>query len=177
MKKLLTFIIATTLASPAFAESSDQQADSFYRKGIAAEKAGDPVAAKSAYEAALKANPKHADARYKLGQVKIHSKSIAAKGNKAKFDPVIIPEIKLADASFQESVELLRLMVEKESKGKVNPNFIINDPKGKLSGVKVNLVLRNMPAQAVMKYLLEQSGASARYDKYAIIISPGPRPK
>jgi len=50
------------------------------QKMVAAEKAGDPVAARNAYAAALKANPNHAHARYALNQVKINAASIAARG-------------------------------------------------------------------------------------------------
>ena len=175
MKKIPFLIAASLLVSPAFAQSSPSpadQANALYQKGKTAEKAGDPVAAKEAYAAALKMNPNHANARFSLGQVKIHSDSIAAKGREAKFGAVVIPEFKLDDATLKESLDALQLLVEKASKEEVTPNFIIEDPKGKLSDARITLVLKATPAKGIMKYLMSQTHAKERYDEYAIIITP-----
>jgi tetratricopeptide (TPR) repeat protein len=153
-------------ASPA------QQAEVFYRKGLAAEKAGDPATAKQAYLDALRTNPHHANARYSLGQLKTNYASVAAKGRESKFGAVIIPEIKLQEATLKESLAALQAMVEKESKEEVTPNFIIQDPKNQLSQAKISLVLKNAPARGVLKYILDQARAKARYDEHAIVITP-----
>ena len=171
-------LVAAAFTSPAIAEKAAQsparKAESYYRQGIAAEKAGDPAAAIKAYQAALKVNPKHANAQYSLGQVKINSKAIAARGREAKLGAVVIPEFKLAQASLKDALEALELMVEKESKGAQAPSFIIQDPKGLLAKSEVTLVLKNTPTKVIMKYLLDQTGTKARYDEYAIVITPRP---
>lgn len=149
-----------------------QTADAYYREGLAAEKAGDPDAARKAYTQALKANPNHAHAQFSLGQLKISGASIAAKGRESKFGAIIVPEFKLDAATLQESLDALRIIVEKQSKDLVTPNFIIEDPKGQLASAKVSLNLKSMPTRAVMKYILDQSGAKARYDEHAIVIVP-----
>ena len=64
------------------------------------------------------------------------------------------------------------VIVEKESKGEVTPNFVIEDPKGQLTTQKISLNLKNMPAKAVLKYLTDQTGAKVRYDQHAVVISP-----
>lgn len=173
MKKILFLAITTAFISQASAQSTPaQQAEAFYRQGQAAEKAGDPTAAKNAYAAALKAYPNHANARYALGQVKINSNVIAAKGRAAKFGAVVVPEIRFDEATLLESLEALRMIVEKESKDEVTPNFVIQDPKGQLAEAKISLVLKNLPASGVLQYLLDQSNAKARYDAHAIVIEP-----
>lgn len=172
MSKIITFVVACSLVSQALAQSPAQQADSLYQKGLAAEKAGDPVAAKNLYTAALKADPKNANARFSLGQLKLNSGSIAAKGREAKFGAVMIPVFQLDAATLKDSLDAFSLIIEKQSKAEVTPNFVIEDPKNLLGERKISLNLKSMPAQAVMKYLLDQANAKARYDEHAVVISP-----
>lgn len=176
MKKILSIAIAAALIPQAFAQapaaSPARQADAFYRQGLAAEKAGDPVTAQKAYAAALQANPNHANARFSLGQLKLNSASIATKGREAKFGAVMIPEFKLDDATLQEALEALRLIIEKESKNEVTPNFIIQDSKNEITAAKISLNLKAMPAKAVLQYLMDQAGAKAQFDEHAVVIRP-----
>lgn len=172
MSKIITFVVACTLVSQVLAQSPALVAESLYQKGLAAEKAGDPAAAKGFYTDALKADPKNPNARYSLGQLKLTSGSIAAKGREAKFGAVAIPVIQLDGATLKESLDALGAIIEKQSKEEVTPNFVIEDPKGLLADRKISLSLKNMPAQAVMKYLLDQTGAKVRYDEHAIVVSP-----
>lgn len=172
MSKLIHIVIACTMVSQVLGQSAAQQAGSLYQKGIAAEKAGDPVTAKGFYTAALKADPTNADARFSLGQLKITSGSIAAKGREAKFGAVIIPVFQLDNATLKESLDAFSVIIEKQSKDEVMPNFVIEDPKNVLAERKITLNLKSMPAQAVMKYLLDQSGAKARFDEHAVVIVP-----
>jgi tetratricopeptide (TPR) repeat protein len=171
MSKITTLVVACTLVSQVLAQTPAQQSDAFYQKGLAAEKAGDPVAAKGFYTQALKVNPKNPNATFSLGQLKLTSGSIAAKGREAKLGTVMIPAFQTEEATLKESLEALTLIVEKQSKNEVVPNFVVDDPNGVLAEKKVSLNLKNMPAQAVMKYLLDQVGAKARYDEHAVVIS------
>lgn len=172
MSKIITFVVACTLVSQVLAQSPAQQAVSFYQKGLAAEKAGDPAAARTFYTEALKADPKNANARYSLGQLKLTSGSIAAKGREAKFGAVVIPAFQLDEATLKEALEAFSVIVEKQSNEEVTPNFVIDDPRSILSSRKISLNLKNMPASAVMKYLLDQTNAKARYDEHAVVIAP-----
>lgn len=180
MTKILTLVVAAIMTAqvpaqtppPAAKPAPTLSADAWYAKGQAAEKDGDPEAAKQAYQAALQANPKHANARYSLGQVKINAASIAATGREAKFGAVIVPEFNITDASLQETLDHLRNIVDKQSQNKVVANFVVQDPQRRLAETKINLKLKNLPARAVMTYLMDQSSAKARYDEYAIVITP-----
>jgi tetratricopeptide (TPR) repeat protein len=179
MKKILPAILAATLISQASAETAAskpaqtpaQQAEAFYRQGQAAEKAGDPATARTAYTAALQANPKHANARYSLGELKITSATLAARGREAKFGAVVVPEFKLDGASLQESLDALRIIVEKSSKEQVTPNFVIQDTKSQLAAAKISLNLKAMPAKAVLQYLMDSASAKSRFDEHAIVIT------
>jgi len=179
MKGIPSCIVAAFLVSLASAQTTAPaaapSAEALYRQGQAAEKTGDPAAAQKAYLAALKMDPGHANARYSLGQLKLHAGSIAAKGHEAKFGAVMIPEFRLDAASLQESLDALRVIIEKQSKQEVTPNFIIQDPKNQLAAARITLNLKKLPAKGVMQYLMEQAGAKARYDEHAIVITPMPK--
>jgi len=179
MKRILSLIIAATLISQASAQapalSPARQAEAFYRQGLAAEKAGDPAAAQKAYADALKADPKHANARFSLGQLKLNAGAIAAKGREATFGTVVIPAFNLDAATLQEALDALRVLIEKQSKDTVTANFVLQDPKKQLADVKISLNLKSMPAKAVLQYLMDQSGAKARYDEHAVVIMPVPK--
>ena len=170
MSKIIPLVIGFALASQALAQSPPPSAESLYQKGLAAEKSGDPVAAANFYKNALKTNPNHANARYSIGQLKIHAPAIAAKGREEKFGAVMIPLFQLDQATIQEAIAALGILIEKQSKSEVTPNFIIEDPKKILTDQKISLNLKNMPAKAVMKYLNEQTGTKARYDEHAVVI-------
>jgi tetratricopeptide (TPR) repeat protein len=170
MSKVITFVVACTLVSQAFAQTPAPSAESLYQQGQAAEKANDPVAAENHYRNALKANPNHANARYSLGQLKLNSAALVAKGREAKFGAVVIPVFQLDQATLQEALDALATKIEKESKGEVVPNIVIEDPKGAISTQKISLNLKAMPARGVLKYLLDQVGAKARYDEHAVVV-------
>ncbi|MES2440533.1 MAG: hypothetical protein V4584_15815 [Verrucomicrobiota bacterium] len=170
MSKIITLVVACTLVSQALAQSPAQSAEALYQKGRAAEKAGDPVAAGDFYKNALKTDPLHANARYSIGQLKINSASIAAKGREEKFGAVMIPAFQLDQATLQEAIDALGLIISKQSKEEVTPNFVIEDPKKVLADQKITLNLKNMPTKAVMKYLTDQTGTKVRYDEHAVVI-------
>ncbi len=166
MSKSIPLIIAYALVCHASAQS----AAAHFRKGQAAEQAGDPIAAKEHYARALKLDPKNPDARFSLGQLKLHSASIAAKGREAKFGAVIVPVFQLDEASLPEALEALSSVIGKLSKEKIIPNFIIEDPKNLLATRKISMNLKNLPAKAIMKYLMDQTRAKARFDEHAVVV-------
>ena len=174
MQKILILFIACVSASLAepTAPSPAQLADAYYAKGIAAEKDGDVEAARLAYTKALQANPDLANCRYRLNQLKLDAPMIAAKGRQVKLSKVTIPAFQLDGATLQESLDALNLVLNKESKGQATPNFVIQDPQKKLGTVKITLNLKNLPASAVIQYLMSQANAKARYDEHAIVIEP-----
>lgn len=172
MTNIIPFIVACSLVSTAFAQAPAASAESLYQQGIAAEKVGDVAAAGIFYKDALRKDPKHANAIYSLGQLKINSATIAAKGREGKFGAVMIPIFQLDQATLQEALEAFSLTIEKQSSAKETPNFVVEDPGKKLASPRITLSLKNTPARGVLKYLLDQAGAKARYDEHAVVIIP-----
>lgn len=174
MRNTLLLLLAgavVALAEPA-PPTPGQLADAYYARGIAAENVGDVAGARTAYTQALKANPRHANCRYRLKQLELNKDNIAKKGRELQFDKVIIPVIRIDGATLQESLNALSTMIAKESKDKLTPNFIIQDPHAAFANSKINLNLKGLPASAVIKYMLTQSNAKARYDEHAVVIMP-----
>ncbi|MFK7849499.1 MAG: tetratricopeptide repeat protein [Akkermansiaceae bacterium] len=170
MKILVSILALFATASLALADSNLKQAEQYYQRGLAAEKSGDPNTAIAAYKMALKLHPRHAKARYRAGQVKIHAKDIKADATEAKIGSVIIPVYQLENASFKEAIDLLSLAMDKTTEGKIAPNFVIEDPKNKLKDADISIQLKNVPVKTILNYLHAQTNTKARYDEYAVVI-------
>lgn len=170
MKNLIALFVFAFATPVVLAQSAAQQAEAYYQKGIAAERAGNPEAAIAAYKNALKLFPGHANARYRAGQVKINAGAIKSAATEAKIGAVMIPVYQLEDATLQEAVELLGIAMEKATDGEIAPNFVIEDPKKKLDATTVTMNLKNIPVKAVLEYLLSQTNTKIRYDEHAVVI-------
>ncbi len=175
-KCALIVTFAASMVFQANAENAPKKenltSDGYFLRARALEKQGDAAGAMAAYKEALRINPKNANAEYRMHQLKRNFAKVEADGRKQQFNSVKVSEYKIQGASLHESLVALSTLVEKESKSSVTPNFIIQDPDGKLENAELSLALKNIPAGGVLQYLLEQSGAKARYDEHAIVILP-----
>lgn len=174
MKNLYAAIIFFCGAHLAFAESAAekaQKADAYYRKGLAAENAGQPEVAFAAYQAATQLNAGHTDARFRMGEVKRNASKIKANAAEAKIGAIVIPVYQIEDLPLQEALEVLAAAIEKNSKEKTITNFVVDDPTKKLKDSKISLNIKNVPASAILKYIQDQTGTKIRYDEYAIVVA------
>lgn len=172
MKTLISLLSILFIFSGTSVFADTNQSEAYYRKGLSLEKSGNPIAALSAYNAALKLNPQHANARYRAGQVKINAVSIQSAASEAKIGSVIIPTYQIEDASVSEAISLLGLAIEKASNQEITPNLIVSDPNRKLAAKKITIQLKNVPAKAILDYIHNQAGTKARFDTHAIVVSP-----
>ncbi len=170
MKTLIALIVMACGTHLALAENNAEKAESWYQKGLAAEKAGDPTTAIAAYKAALELNANHANARYRVGEVKINTAGIKSTAMEAKIGAIKIPTYQIEDITVQEALEVLAVAIEKQSEKKIAPNFVIEDPGKKLADVKVTLNLKNVPVSAILGYIHAQSNTKVRYDEHAVVI-------
>lgn len=170
--RILIFTILSSFLVGAVCAETPANANTHYRQGIAAERAGDPDAARTAYQQALRMNPRHADARFRLGQLGMRREAIVRQGRQAALAGVMLPKVRLDDAGFRESLDALAKMIETESEGKLAPNFVVQDPDGKLANASISLQLRNVTASAALDYILAMANARARHDEFAIVITP-----
>lgn len=170
MKTLIAFVVIVCGSSMVFADSALEKSEAYYKKGLAAEKAGDPDAAAAAYKAALQLNPNNAGARYKAGEVKLNAGAIKSSATEAKIGAVKIPVYQLEDSTVSEAISVLATAIEKETGGEIVPNFVIEDPQGKLADIRITMQLKNVPVKAILDYIHSQAGTRARYDEHAVVI-------
>lgn len=169
--KTLIVLAALAITAPAvLAETAAQKAEQYYLQGLVAEKAGDPAAAIAAYQSALKLHPSHANARFRAGQVKIQASTIKSSATEARIGGVMIPAYQIEGATVAEAISALGLAIEKASGDEIAPNFVIQDPQGKLAETRITMQLKKVPAKAILDYIHSQANTRARFDEHAVVI-------
>ena len=91
---------------------------------------------------------------------------------KYAFQSINIPLVDFDEVSLREALDILALKIEHETNKKIVPNFIIHDLKGAFKNRNITLRLKNVPASALLGYIVNMVRGSVRYDKYAIVVSP-----
>ncbi len=174
-----TLIVALTLVVSASVSAQSRQSDqrmqqvnTLYSTGITAMRQGKYDLAQTNFRKVLKLNPKHAQARHYFFYLQNNKKSLVVNKRKATLKKVIIPKIDLEQVTLQEALDVLKIMIERESKKTASLNFIVRDPTHTFKGRDVSLRLNRVPAEVVLNYIMDQVGGNVRYDNYAMIISP-----
>lgn len=176
MKTLL--IVGCSLGcmlAPLSAQQRDDaasRAEQYYGLGMAAVKRGAAAEARRAFEAALRLNPGHANARYQLLELKGSKDKLASKSRELALGQVKLAEVQFEDATLADALEAIDAQVRKETKDGFVANFVVQDPAGKLAKARINIRLRNVPATVVLKYVLDQARAWPSYEEHAILIRP-----
>ncbi len=166
----LALLFATSAAYSQSAENLTHS-QAYYAKGLEFEKAGQPAKALQYYQAALKLNPQNPEARFRAGQMKLHSGVIEKKSREATIGAVVIPQFQLEEASVAEAIQALSIAIEKATDGEIAPNFIIEDPDGRLADRTISLQLKNIPVKAILEYINNSAKTIARFDPHAIVIT------
>lgn len=149
-------------------------ANALYQQGLLAVQQGDIVRARECFRGVLQLRPNDPNATYQLGQLKERGPEIATKGREMRFSKIILPQVEFENCTLGEGLAALSALVERCAGADNHPNFVIQDPSGKLAAKMVTLHLKNIPAHAVLKYLLEQTDATSRFEEHAIVIRPQP---
>ncbi|MFT5906386.1 MAG: hypothetical protein ACI9E1_001994 [Cryomorphaceae bacterium] len=149
-----------------------QQVDLFYNMAVRAYEDGDAKAAREALRSALALNRSHAHSIALARRMQTGGNQNVLAKRKRIFSSVMVPLIDLNEASVKDAISILAKNVETQSKGKVIPNFIIQDRGKQFDEVKITIKLKNVPAGDVLDHLLRSSGASASFGKYTTIIRP-----
>ena len=170
-----TVVIGLSLMTSAFADEATDKVrkiNALYKSGLVAMKQGQAAEATAAFKQVLKLNPRHGHARYQLAQVGSVTAQAQLAQRKAKFSKIKIEKVHFTDATLGEALEALNELTLKASDKKFSPNFIVQDPKETLKNRKVNLQMNNAPLSAILSYILDGLGATARYDAHATVIRP-----
>ncbi len=168
-------IVALTLCVSAVAQADDnaaKRASSLYQQGIIAMNEGKYDIAKMSFQEVLRINPKHLPARKQLLFISSNRNALDIKDRKNTLRKVLIPKVNLDKATVRESLDMLAIQVERESNKKVLPNFIVQDPTGAFKNSRVTLRLNRIPAETLLRYIVDQAGGHIRYDNHAIVVTP-----
>ena len=164
------FAPATTLVAET--DTRAEKARSFYQMGVTALNDGNYDLAKTSFEEVLRLYPTHPQARAKLIHITSNRSSLEIRKRKAALKRVMIPQVNLDKATIQEALDMLRVQVERESNKTVMPNFIVQDRTGGFKDRTVTLRLNRIPAETLLRYIVDQAGGNVRYDNHAIVITP-----
>lgn len=99
-----------------------------------------------------------------------------------KVHQIVIPRIRLEDATLEDAIELLRIRTREldpheDSSGKRGIDFALNlgpssSPKAQeIRSRRINLQLNQVPVAEVLRHLTSMTGTSYRVDDYAVEIS------
>lgn len=175
MKKTTTMIVALMLGIGAAAQAENgkaNSANSLYQQGVIAMNEGKYDIARMSFEEVLRINPRHLPARKKLHYITENRNSLDIKNRKDALRRVTIPKVNLDKATIREALNVLAVQIERESKQKLAPNFIVQDPAGAFKGSSVTLRLNRIPAETLLRYIVDQAGGTIRYDNHAIVVRP-----
>jgi hypothetical protein len=86
---------------------------------------------------------------------------------------LVIPEIKIKQASLDESLQFLRQRAAELSGSTVMVNFVVHGQEN-TEAKPVTLDLTNVPFFAALRYICLQAGAKFAVDTFAIVVSPTP---
>jgi hypothetical protein len=169
---LAAAMLALFFPVTSLAEEKSQGVEDTYRIGVNALKVGDTALAKKCFEAVLTHQPGHANARYQLLNLNRRGPEMAAKARAMKLRKVMIAKVEFTETPLAEALEALEALIDKETKGEYVANFIVQDPGGSLQGRAISLQLKGVPASSVLDYMLQMTGAVARYEEFAIVVKP-----
>lgn len=173
LKAIMAVGLSLTCAGIAQEKKNEQlTAAAWYQKGLSLLKAGEPEDAKIAFQNVLRLKPGYTPAKFQLSRIpELNARAKVAR-REGLFKKTIIPEINFNEATLSEALEALDILITKASEKKLTPNFVLRDPKGAIKNQKVTLKLKNIPASAALKFVLEGAGAKASYDEHATLITP-----
>lgn len=160
-----TFLLALLLAaSPLLAQNPELQAEA-----VKAFQAGDYTTAKSLFESLQALDPKNPAATTHLRLIAAHEKG-AGPGIEPALRKILLPKVNFQDVTVRESVDFVTQKVRELSDGKLIMNVVWLVPAD--TPARITLVLQNVPASEVLRYIAESANLRMDYDKHAVTIRP-----
>ena len=167
--------IGLSLTTCSFADDLKEKAlkiQGLYGQGLIAMQQGKETEARTAFNEVLKLQPGHGHARFQLTQLTATIAKVNQRKREALFASTIIKEIDFNKATLAETLEALDLSASDATDKKFTPNFVVQDPSGKLDGKTVTLKMTNVPLSGILKYVTDLTGTTIRYDAHATVFRP-----
>lgn len=161
-------VLVLMAAGPA-AQTAAEDLNQIFQMGRAAFYKGDMETAYRMLSIVEASKPSHFETKAMLAQIRARKKT-GVDTVKTSYEKVILPKVDFADVTLAEAVEGLRVLSKSATEGKVVPNVIIKDPA--LASKPLTLTLSHVPLTDAIRYMADLAGASAVYDRHAVILSP-----
>ena len=143
----------------------------YYEAGLKAKAAGDIDKSRQYFQAALKLDPRNANATYQLKNLPVAKMAEVTRKN--ALSTIILPQVRIEQSTLGDALSGFTLLVEAEAPDAV-PNIVVQDPQKLLEGSVITLNVKGVPAKGVLDFILSQAGAQAKFEEYAIIVTPRP---
>lgn len=153
-------------------EKKAEHLQAMYNMAERAYKDGDINAARQTLRALLAEKPSYGQAIALQRQLQLNGDRMVLAKKKRVFNAVILEQVDYKELTLAQAIKLLGSSVETSSKGKVVPNFVIQDPKRYLGNESIDLQLKNIPAGTVLEHLMKETGCTATFTTYTISIKP-----
>lgn len=161
--------IMSLIAAGPVAQTAAEDLNQIFQMGRAAYYKGDMETAYRLLSMVEASKPSHFETKALLSQIRAQRKT-GTDTVKPSYEKVILPKVEFTEVTLSEALEGLRALSKSATDGKVVPNIIIKDPT--LSSKELTLSIRNVPLTDAIRYMADMTGASAFYDRHAVILTP-----
>jgi len=169
-----TLILAILLSGSfqwSFAQGSLQDT---YNQGVLLYNRGQYGEALMNFEKVLAERPDFVYARNYLAKCQTAiTKGLGPKNDlEGRLAKVIVPEINFADAPLGDVLDYFSSRAGELSGGSVALNFLYKGTSEQRVGTLITLNLRNVPISEAIKYVVQLSGSTVKYEEHAVVITP-----
>lgn len=173
---MISLIPSVVSAQATLAERNQKaaQVQSLYNMAEKAYNDGDVDVARDTLRIVLAEQPGHPHATALLKRIKLNGSQFELAKKKRIFNSVILKEVDLKGVNLAQALKILNQQVMTTSGKKVIPNFVLSDPKKYLGDERLELQMNNVPAGVVLDHLMKKAGATAKFGKYSITVTPRP---
>jgi len=171
---LLSLLLGCLLGFAFPPQATASEANEFYTAAMKLYGQGEVLAALEELNYALEIEPGHTRAQALRRSIMArHGNLLGIMVQKRKLEGLVLPEVRLKNATFSTAIAYLRDQAIKASGGSYSPNFVLQAGP-EYAQRKVTLEVTSIPLSDALRYLCDMAGLRYRPDKHAIIISPPP---
>jgi len=171
---LLSLLLGGLLCLTAAPQAAASEANEFYSAALKLYGQGEVLSALEELNYALEIEPGHTRAKALRRSIMArHGNLLEVRVQQKRLEELILPEVRLKNATFTTAIAYLRDQAMQASGGSYAPNFVLQAGP-EYAQRKVTLEVTSIPLSDALRYLCDMAGLRYRPDKHAIIISPPP---
>jgi len=152
-------------------------------EGQRAYTSGDLATARQDFQIILQIDPTNQTATNYLRMIRVaQPPGSASQDAEKEYASVRIPEVQLRDATLGSTLDYLKQLLEKQTSGKTQINFVVQLSPDVLQTQIINLKLADVPFTEVLRYVGDLAHVTFVFEKYAVVVkgvetsTPAPQP-